>query len=42
MGCTMMFGECLFVLTIMINVIKILIEYIHQKHKDKCRTAKLY
>jgi hypothetical protein len=36
------FDECLFVLTIIIHVIKLLIEYIHQKHEDKYRTAKVY
>jgi hypothetical protein len=36
------FGECQFVLTIIIYVIKILIKYIHQKHEDKYHTAKVY
>jgi hypothetical protein len=36
-----LFGECQFVLTIVIYVNKLIIEYNHQKH-NTCRTAKVY
>ena len=36
------FDECYFVVTIIIHVIKLPIEYTHQKHEDKYRTTKVY